>query len=348
MLNNSEKNFSGVGFLKRRPVDLSLKDVVRIDRLDPGAAIPVLIQPEIEELDLTLWAQANLPLIDSILSKEGAILFRKFQVNSIAQFESLARATSSGLMDYAEPSTSRTELSNKVYTSTEYPATETLPLHNEMSYSHVWPMRIWFHCVEPADEGGETPIADSRKIFELLDLKLRKRFIDRQVLYVRNYDEGIGLSWQSVFHTDCRETLEAYCRKNNIDYQWLDEKRLRTRQVRQAIATHPKTGETVWFNQAHIHNILNLPAPFREALISVARDKEFPLDINSFYGDGSPIEPSVFEEIHSVCRKASVSFHWQKGDVMMLDNMLIAHARAPFVGSRKIVVAMAEPCTLQN
>jgi hypothetical protein len=38
----------------------------------------------------------------------------------------------------------------------------------------------------------------------------------------------------------------------------------------------------------------------------------------------------------------AVRFDWQKGDVILLDNMLVAHARDPFEGPRKIVVAMGD------
>ena len=333
---------SGLKTIKRKAVNTSSEALVKINLGDSGEGIPVVVQPEVEEVDLIAWGRANLETIEAILLKQGAILFRNFAVSSISQFEDFARATSSGLIDYSEPSTARTELSDKVYTSTEYPQTETLPLHNEMSYSHVWPMKIWFNCVKPADEGGETPIGDSRKVFQILDPRLKQQFIEKKVMYVRNYDEGIGLSWQSVFHTDSKEVLEAYCRQKKIEFEWLDEKRLRTRQIRQAVERHPKTGDMVWFNQAHIHNILNLPPAFRESLLSLVETRAFPLDINSFYGDGSEIESSVFEEIHDAYRQAAVTFPWQQGDVLMLDNMLVAHARAPFKGERKIVVAMAE------
>ena len=36
-------------------------------------------------------------------------------------------------------------------------------------------------------------------------------------------------------------------------------------------------------------------------------------------------------------------FDWQQRDVLIVDNMLAAHAREPFTGPRKIAVAMAEP-----
>jgi alpha-ketoglutarate-dependent taurine dioxygenase len=48
------------------------------------------------------------------------------------------------------------------------------------------------------------------------------------------------------------------------------------------------------------------------------------------------------EEIQAVYAQAAVSFPWQAGDILMLDNMLAAHSRHPFIGSRKIVVAMGE------
>lgn len=38
-------------------------------------------------------------------------------------------------------------------------------------------------------------------------------------------------------------------------------------------------------------------------------------------------------------------FSWGKGDILLLDNMSIAHGREPYAGERKIVVAMSEPCS---
>jgi alpha-ketoglutarate-dependent taurine dioxygenase len=67
------------------------------------------------------------------------------------------------------------------------------------------------------------------------------------------------------------------------------------------------------------------------------------LPYNTYYGDGSPIEDEVVDEIREAYRQETVAFPWQAGDVLMMDNMLVAHGRNPFSGTRKILVAMGEP-----
>ena len=80
----------------------------------------------------------------------------------------------------------------------------------------------------------------------------------------------------------------------------------------------------------------------REALISVFREEELPRSV--YYGDGSPIEDSVMAECE-IYRKLEVVFTWSKGDILMLDNMLTAHARNPYVGPREIAGSMGEMMT---
>jgi hypothetical protein len=52
--------------------------------------------------------------------------------------------------------------------------------------------------------------------------------------------------------------------------------------------------------------------------------------------------------VTSVYKQAEIAFPWQQGDILMLDNMLTAHARNPYVGKRKIVVAMGEIVNSQD
>jgi len=159
-------------------------------------------------------------------------------------------------------------------------------------------------------------------------------------MYVRNYGEGLGLDWQTVFRTSDGSTVEEQCRKAFVDFKWKDNDGLRTNCVRPAVTKHPKTGELSWFNQAQHWHISCLEPELRESLIEMFSEQDLPR--NCYYGDGSRIEDSVMQEILEVYRQLEVSFRWQAGDNLMLDNMLTAHARNPFVGERKILVAMGE------
>ncbi|MBN2993800.1 TauD/TfdA family dioxygenase [Pseudomonas cedrina subsp. fulgida] len=281
-------------------------------------------------------------LANDHLPESGALLLRGFEVFGEQAFQALVRGFGHELLNYEFGSTPRKAVEKGVYTSTEYPAHQVIPLHNEQSYTLQWPMKIWFHCMQPSLEGGETPIADSRRIFNSLDPALRQRFTDKRLMYVRNYGNGLDLSWEQAFNTEDRAVAEAYCRANRIAFEWKDDGELRTRQICQAVARHPYTQAWVWFNQAHLFHVSNLPAAVRESLLAIVDD---PLDLprNVYYADGSALEESALDEIRGVLDDCSVSFAWEKGDVLMLDNMLVAHGRASFKGPRQVIVAMAEP-----
>ena len=47
------------------------------------------------------------------------------------------------------------------------------------------------------------------------------------------------------------------------------------------------------------------------------------------------------EYIGDLYEKLCVDFPWQATDLVAVDNMLVQHARRPFTGERKLLVAMA-------
>jgi alpha-ketoglutarate-dependent taurine dioxygenase len=232
-------------------------------------------------------------------------------------------------------------LSEKVYTSTEYPADQSIALHNELTYVVTWPMKIYFFCVTAPAQGGETPIADVRRVLNRIDPKIRERFTRKNWMLVRNFGAGLSLPWESTFRTTSRKEVENYCRSAQIEFEWKAGNRLRTRQVRPAITKHPKTGQPVWFNHAAFWHVSSLEEKVRETLLAEFKMEDLPY--NTYYGDGSPIEETVIEEIRAAYRDETIVFPWKQGDLLLLDNMLAAHGRRPFAGPRKILVAMGEP-----
>ncbi|ACC81846.1 condensation domain-containing protein [Nostoc punctiforme] len=303
-----------------------------------GQTFPLVIKPASNDIDLIAWSKMNQEFLDKELLKHGAILFRDFNIESVLDFENFAQVISPDLFDeYGD--LPRTGEGGKVYGSTPYPPKKAILFHNESSHLHQWPLKIWFFCIQVAQQGGETPIIDCRKAYKIINPKLRERLAQKQLMYVRHYTKGLDVSWQNFFRSNDKLVVENYCRQARINFEWYNNS-LITRQVRPALAVHPKTSESVFFNQIQLHHIAYLDAEVRESLLSTFGDKQLPRNV--YYGDGTPIEDSVIAEINEVYQQCQTSFSWQQGDILMLDNMLIAHGRNPYVGSRKIVVAMGE------
>jgi len=293
--------------------------------------------------DILKVMQESQKEIESQLLKFGGMIFKGFNIRSVSEFNKLANLVSPRLLDYVNRSTPRSKLGGKIYTATEYPAERKIPFHNENSYTLSWPNKILFYSAIAAEKGGETPIADSRRVFEKIDQKIINKFNDKKILYVRNYLPGVDLSWQETFQTDEREEVERYCKENSISYEWSKNPgkvELITKQICQATIKHPVTNEDVWFNQAHLFHVSSLEESHREALVEAMGENTFPR--NAYYGDGSEIEADYLDQIRAAYETERIEFKWQKGDVMVLDNRIMAHARNPFSGDRKVVVAMGD------
>jgi alpha-ketoglutarate-dependent taurine dioxygenase len=168
---------------------------------------------------------------------------------------------------------------------------------------------------------------------------VREEFRRRRIMYVRNYGDGMGLPWQTVFQSEDRAEVEAYCKRIGIRPQWKRDNRLRTRQVGPAIVRHPRSGEELWFNHGTFFNALTLPQTLRAALMAEFAPDDLPQ--NTFFGDGAPIPDEIILHLQQAYRDVMVEFPWQQGDVVLLDNMLSLHARNAFTGPRKILTAMA-------
>jgi alpha-ketoglutarate-dependent taurine dioxygenase len=328
------------GGARRRAISTSDAELVQVEPPGPGRLAPV-VRPTHPDVDMVGWASTRREWLRSQLSAHGAVLFRGFAVPGVDAFERFVAAICDGeLLDYRYRSTPRTRVSGRVYTSTEYPSSQAIPLHNENSYARDWPMKLLFHAATVAPVGGETPIADSRRVLLRIDPEVRERFERHGVQYVRHYRPGLDLPWQTVFQTDDPAAVESFCRQQGIDVSWHDDASLTTRQVCQATARHPATGEDVWFNQAHLFHPSSLPSEVRDAL--VARVGEHGLPRDARFGDGRPIPVEQLDHVRAAYLAEQTTFGWEAGDVLALDNMLVAHGRTPYEGPRRVLVAMAE------
>jgi alpha-ketoglutarate-dependent taurine dioxygenase len=289
---------------------------------------------------LTALAHTHRASIDRALVEHGAILFSGFDVASPDDVHDVAAAVCNQLLDYVYRSTPRTAVGERVYTATEYRADETIPMHNENAYQRDWPMKLVFACLQPADVGGETTLARTARVTARLGPELRQAFADRRVMYVRNYGQGVDLSWETTFQTESREEVEAFCRRDGIAWEWLDDDGLRTTQVCEAFARHPMSGEALWFNQAHLFHVSSLGPARQAAMLEIFGEHDLPR--HACYGDGSPLDERHLQDVRLAYEAETIPVRWARGDVLLVDNMLVAHGRRPFSGTRRVLVAMGD------
>jgi alpha-ketoglutarate-dependent taurine dioxygenase len=290
------------------------------------------------------WYQECQGLIQEKLLVHGAVLFRGFGITSPTAFWHVAKGLSPRPFDYVDGNSPRRKIASGVYTSTEYPPDYMISLHNELSYSPVYPSRLLFGCIIPAEHGGETPLVDSRTLLQALSPELIERFRSKGVKYIRNLHggRGVGPSWQETFETEERQAVEAFASAKGIKIQWKADGGCRVEQVRPATAIHPRTGQEVWFNQADQFHPSTLPRPVYESIAALYGTQEEELPQTACFGDGTPIELDMLESIRQATAAHMVLFPWQSGDLVLIDNMLLAHGRMPFKGPRRILVSMFE------
>lgn len=336
-----ERTGPALGSVRRKSLGASQTDWIKTRRLVDDNHGPLVLSPAVDGLKLASWTRNNREFIESNLLNSGALLWRGFGPGEPDELEQFIQALCGELLEYRERSSPRHQVQGRIYSSTDYPAHQEIFFHNENSYQHVWPMKIFFLCQTPAQRGGETPIADTREVLRLLSDDTVERFARKGCMYVRNFDDQLGLSWQTVFQTADRAAVESHCRAADIAFEWKDGNRLRTRAVRQAVAVHPQTTERVWFNHVAFFHVSTLEASVCDGLLATMAEEDLPA--NTYYGDGSAIETDVLDEIRDAYQRAIVSFTWRRGDILLLDNMLMAHSRRPYEGERRILVGMAEP-----
>src|SRR5262245_55120516 len=289
--------------------------------------------------DPARWVAEHRQALRAALAEQGALLVRGLGLCDVAQVEAVFRGLGDLVIE-REAFAPRRCHAPGVYSSSQWPPAQPMCLHHELSYALECPSLLLLVCLTPATAGGATPLADSSAVLRALPRDLVDHFDRVGWVLTRNYNDEIGASLADSFGTDDPAAVERYCLANAIVYEWLPDGGLRTRQRRSAIFTHPLRGLRSWFNQIAFLNEWTLDPEVREYMVDVYGADHLPF--NTCFGDGEPIGPDVVHVIHRVYEEHAVREPWQAGDLMLVDNLRTAHGRDPFVGTRELVVAMAD------
>jgi alpha-ketoglutarate-dependent taurine dioxygenase len=319
--------------------------------------LPLVIEPtnpqtKLQDL-LEILSTENSYLKDNLL-KYGGLLLRNFPVQNADDFADVIEHMNTGRsLDYIGGDSPRNKIKRGIYTSTEAPPDIKIPLHNELSFVKKHPTHIYFFCEQPAPKGGATILGDARKILKSVDESVKAKFNQKGLKYVSCYFHQSALmdlvnkwqnahkSWTQVFETNCKEDVEKKCRENEFGYKWNVNDWLQINQIRPATMNHPHTQESVWFNQVHLYDFNpKLLGWWRYVGAKLFYFQKHTRLHEVFYADGSRIDREDIYHILDVLDANTIEFPWQKGDVMILDNVLAMHGRAVFEGKRRVLAAM--------
>lgn len=271
----------------------------------------------------------------------GAILFRGFNLKNSKDFNDIVKIFTPSLSSYVGGDSPRTKINSDIYTSTEYPAHEAISMHHEKSFSNDYPKFIYFFCETAPAIDGETPILDSRKLYNILDQAIVDKFRTKKLKYVMNLHDGagIGKSWQDVFELKDKKSLCNKLNTMDIEYLWKPNGMLMIEEIVNPVIQHYHTKEWVFFSQADQWHPSNLGIETLSAMESIMPREDF--YHNCYFGDGTEIDEDDLNYIREVVAGEMVTFKWKEGDLLMLDNIISMHGRRPFSGNRRILVAMS-------
>lgn len=263
------------------------------------------------------------------LRREGAVILKGYDIADVEDFSAMTdRIFGRRRFSYAGGASPRRSLRAEIYNSTEYPSDLTLMLHNELSYSSRYPSYVCFACFETAGEGGETTLGSSQNILSRIDPDVADEFRQKKVCYIRRLPAQGMYSWRAAFQTSEREEVEKICRTAGANLLWANNDTIEIREGRGATTVHPETRREVWFNQAaHFHPL------------GINADAEA-TRLNCTFGNGGAIPDDYIAHIRQVLIEEAYQHKWERGEMIILDNRLVAHGRMPFKGGRRITVTL--------
>lgn len=312
--------------------------------LETAIQLPRLIQLDyLTPADFIAYYTQNKSDLETILHTRGALKFAGVQITSTEDFKYIVDAISTKFLNYIDGNSPRTKLSDHVYTSTEYDPAQRITMHNELSYSAKWPRKLFFTCITPAESGGETLLADSREILRQMNPSIVAEIKKRGITYIRNLHggQGMGPSWQDTFESKDKKEVEAYFASYAIDYEWGHRDSLKLKQFSKGIIKHEQTGSELWFNQIDQFHPCHLGDEMYETLqLLYEAPENFPMYVS--FGDGTEISPDLIQEVLDTIEEVTIAPVWQKHELLIVDNELVAHGRNSFSGNRRVLVAMSE------
>eukprot|EP01018_Ginkgo_biloba_P036461 Gb_16265 [translate_table: standard] len=301
-------------------------------KLEDGTLFPMVLLPATETVDHTIESftntiQQSQEWINNQLKRAGAMLFRGFPVKNASDFNAVVEAFGWEEQPYLGAA-SRTRIEGRVYTANEGPLHQPIHSHHEMSRYEDFPTKLAFYCEVAPPEGGQTAILWSPNITHRMEQKypelitrLEKEGLMHSITLAQEDDpDDIRCGWQTHFQTKHKEEAEKKAAKSGYQIQWMEDGGLKLISGPHAAIRTFDGDKKAWFNLYIFHS---------------------PKDSVTLR-DGSPVPAELIETCIHIVNDESVEVTWEVGDVLVLDNRLVQHARRPSKPPRRVLAALGK------
>ncbi|KAI5602688.1 hypothetical protein POPTR_001G190100v4 [Populus trichocarpa] len=281
---------------------------------------------------------AQKPFLDSLLLKTGAILFRGFDVNTAKDFNDVVEAFGFEELPYVGGAAPRTNVVGRVFTANESPPDQKIPFHHEMAQVPEFPSKLFFFCEVEPGSGGETPIVLSHVVYE----RMKERYPDfvekieeHGLIYTRVLGEEddpsspIGRGWKSTFLTNDKSVAEQRAAKLGMTLEWFEDGVKTIMGPIPAIKYDKSRNRKIWFN-----SMVAAYTGWKDA-------RNDPVKAVTF-GDGQPLPGDIIHDCLKILEEESLAIPWQKGDVLLIDNWAVLHARRSFNPPRRVLASLCK------
>ncbi|KAH7031485.1 uncharacterized protein B0I36DRAFT_243103 [Microdochium trichocladiopsis] len=277
------------------------------------------------ELTDTIRGLAANGTIRKLLDAHGAIYFNNLGLTSPDDFSDFAH--SFGWLpheDIGNP-VRRTLLARNVATANEGPNTQPVYPHNEFGLSPHYPAYVFFYCVYDMRQGVKYHLFYPNAPRNQTDSPGTSvlQAYGPQVLD----DDDTETARKKIEREIRRLPTASWTWENQSDKNPLGD--LRVWQVLPAVRQHEQTGHPAFFNNV-VSRFLN--AVSAGSLLPPHINNDGQYQPPAFYGDGSLIPREYLDYAVAVIHETRALVTWRPGDVLLLDNHAVQHAREPWTG----------------
>ena len=278
------------------------------------------------------------------VDEHGLVLLRGFpRANNPLHFSAFVQSLSLIPFDGSESAAPRTEMAPYVFTANEAPPSEVIPFHHEMAQCTKAPDLVFFFCQRPARSGGATPVVRSRDVAEFVMRRhpaAARELETRGIRYARTLPEHddpsspIGRSWRRTYGATIDEAEEGL-HKAGVEGTWSfdggNERLLRTLSAPRPFFGRDAEGRRTFFNSA---------VAVRDGWKDARND---PRKAIVYADDDSPLSEAADRLLRDAAGYMGAYAwrgRWHAGDVLLLDNRQVLHARETFRGPRRVMASL--------